>query len=1451
MKHLLKKKSLQGAGWVSKSRVAEPEPTILKPPNLGNYKVLQSFSVAEVIDLISDGPIKGLVNQHGQLLNSENILQGIYLDGTPVQTSYSISSQRINSLASKNISSILEVLGDEYYVKQQGNQDAYFKNALLKGGSSRDEWFQLIINKYNKDPLKLKRAIYSYYAYWGPNKNPQSLGDKSVSKYGSDPVGSTLGELDFGNVNLNVQYDMPQYLNWGNEGTKGIFTKTIEAENGQTYKFYIDVKLEKIASRSFLKETYDELNLESSKNLSTSQKHFISLVKEKIEILDKKSRIKFSDIRYNEESFCYISLKLGTPSNPFTIDNLTTESIYKKDEDGEYLIDSNGNKIIDDFSFELESFAKQGIVSSYLVPIINENNEFTGKFYGSLLFKMPIIHKRVTSSFVRRIRYSRSSKIVKATGGIGHFVFDENILLFTNSNSNLKFFRGKEEESTSSRAKYNFTNISCEYRYGEENQTALDNFKYIYVDYEYNTKLVGPFNANAGNVERVQPLIDGGGSSSPKTFGTTASSKDIRDGKNYSAWNDINMYSEEATPFTHTIDNPNVNLVYFTLSISELSDTVEKDEGSASDPTRRAGEKRPSIVKIRVEIGQNDEDPISTTRYSIAALVEGAMLIDFGCPELKNKADNYKGVNRININDEIEPESNLAIPFKLPNIDPNADNYSTKRYIKVYKESAETNSVLLTKDLSIYKVTEIIDNKMSYPFSAIFGLKIDGRSFETSPERTYDCRLKKVKIPTNYFPLEGLLQTDKRYVSKASEYTEKKLVYNGDWDGSFREDWTDNPAWIIYDLLTSKRYGLGAYLDETQINKWELYKIGRFCDAVDENGYFEGVSDGVGGLEPRYSCNVCFKNSTKIYDAINDITNLFRGVCYFSNSEINFLDDRPRLPIMTFSNTNIKEGLFNYSNIRKDQQYNTIQVSYLDRFDNFQSKIEYVEDEEDIRKRGVFKTTIETLGVTSRAMARRIGQHMIYQTIKENQSVEFIAGLDALLCRPGDLIIIEDDLKTRSNNFGRILEVDSTNKTLRLENTYLPEEYNGKITVYIPTGYTTNEEFNEIALKYRTRLPFFKVTKNLIDSSDNILTGDYAFYKYVDGYPEDNIDYLPIEFPLYTGKHVNGHDLYCYFNTGVTGFVFATGFAYKDNNLYDKVITNTGVYSINDIISLTGTDVNNQNLYEYNNTGFRYQSSNTNKRSSTSNVIATGIKSKFDYEYNGILDSEIRGSHNSQIMTFNITGYQIAPAIDYGSKVFLDKNDININLTQFIKQGSPYIIGRNNAQDQIYKVLAIKEENQNEYAVVGSKYNTGKFVEIEKFKPEDFLPSTYYAGPSKVGNIVIDQLQAPKITNFTTGIANVLGFSLNASWQPVNKASYYKYNVYNKTFNENYTGETTTTGILIENISTLGEWKLEVSSANNNNDIDSQNSSSGLFVAYYNPGVALYTKPSIINFTIS
>lgn len=1470
MKHFLKKKNFQGAGKPKAPSIPKPKPSILRPPNLGGYETLNSFSIVEIVDLISDGPIFGLVNQFGQKIEGADILQALYLNNTPVMSnSKIIGIPQGGLLGSIDLADQFNELGNLYYEKATNTTTAQFKkikltqsdllgnsNIRLAIPTSDSKGFKNFDTKTvvlftNHKTISLSEigliAIGGFIAKAKPyNALPSTSKAISIAKFNSQAAVNGEIKKKFGTV-VNA--------NWKEISVYGRYS-------------YGDWELNVGNQTELSSQHFKNLSnyLKNPGVVSAEQLHFINLALQRLSVLDRayKENKKFVDLPFGSEVTSFLSINLGSRANiplfplpSFKIAGTAGRSIYKK-EGEKFVLDENGNKIIDDFSFFLTNFqSKQNNVYTVIVPIITTNEKgdgvFTGTFYGGLVIKCATFLKMYS---VGGLSFKRDGDFVAkevrdASAYMPYLRFSEEIAFFASTKCELKFFIGKQETGPEYSSKYNFANVSLEYRVGDEDQRPLDGFKRIYVDYDYNAQLIGPFNKDLGIVERIGK-VDGFSAAKPNVLGDFESSVDIREGRNYSNWNDINMFYEKPGVFTHVIENPNVSAVTFSLAINNLYDTIDKDEGT-NESDRKIGEKRPAIVRIRVETGLiGDEQPFLVRSFAVIALIEGLMVIDFGSPDLTGKEGNkYKSIRETT--DGTNQKAILSEPFILPKLNPNADTTKIKRYIRIYKVSAETNSVLIQKDISLYKITEVIENKLSYPLSAIAGLKLDSRTFDSIPERSYDCRLKKVKVPANYHPLrnDNTTQEDKRYYSTIEEYNKtsksNKLVYNGDWNGTFEYRWTDNPAWILYDLLTSKRYGLGAYLDENQINKWELYKIGRFCDAVDEDGYFEGVSDGIGGLEPRYSCNVLIKDQTKVYDAIVSITNLFRGMCYFSNSEVHFLDDRPRNPIITFSNTNVKDGIFNYSNIRKDQQYNTIEVSYLDRFENYQVKIEVVEDEQDIRKRGIFKSRIETFGVTSRAMARRIGQHMIYQTIKENQAVEFVAGLEALLCRPGDLIIIEDDLKTRSTNFGRILNINQNNKSLTLENKYLPDEFDSKITVYTPTGYVTIEEMNIYGNGNRSRIPFFTVTTGLINSDDNILSGIYYFNKY-ENFVVDIENDIFISYPLYTGKHVLGHNLYCYYNTGASGFVFATGLPYQNNNLYDKVISNTGVDQISDMINITEAQ-------DFLRTGFRYSSTAINKRGALSGNLSNKILSDFQNEYRGILPSEINTVNYPQITNYNISGYN--NGLNYGCEVFLNQNDININLVPFIKAGSPYRIARKNAEDQIYKILAIKEENQNEYVVVASKYNTGKYVEIENFIVEDYLPNTYYSGPTTVNNVNFQQLNAPKINSFTTGVPgsepNVLGFVLSGSWQPVTNASIYRYAITNDIFQIQITGETDSTGIITDRLENLGNWNLSVYSANDQDaySINSLTSTSGIFVAFNNPGVVKYSKAAILDFTIT
>jgi hypothetical protein len=1453
MKHFLKKKFFQGAG--KKPKIPKPKPAILRPPNLGKYQILNSFSVVEIIDLISDGPIGGFVNAIGQVVKDGNILQALYLNNTPVMTTAKITSIEVGGqLGGADLSDKFNLLGDYFYQKETLTTQAAFivkkvgQKSIIPNTTLQNQitFISGPIKVRNPgNPIDIKQSgLVAWGGFLSSSKQPfleiieKVTGKKTVTTFASIKTFNAL-------TNNNVKWGATQ-ADW-----KKINDSIFEFKD--TWR--LDVGSKTKISESQFKNFKNELNTNLTSS-SKEQKHFINLAIQDLNYIDTlyEQNALFIDQGFNRGINGYCSVVLGTKNAPFQIKQAAGKSIYQKNDNNEFILDENGNKIIDDFFYYLENFEIGGVRTfPAIVPIIETSEQgdeiFTGNFYGVMVINLSLFLKLGKEVFP----WSESG-YGKAQIWYPYLYFSEEIGFFAQRNCSLKMIRGEEPIRQNFSSKYNFSNVSLEYRNGEERQNPLDGFKQTYIDYDYNAELYGPFSKDLGVVERIGKVDNDNSAANPNVLGNPNSSVDLREGRNYSNWNDINKFKELPGLFTHTIENPNVIAVSFSLAINNLYDTIDKDEGT-KDADRKIGERRPSIVRIRVETGEiGKPDPFLTKRYTITALVEGLMVIDFGCPDLAGKSDKFTAVRDTSNQNNKYNQSSLSVPFELPTLDPNADTTRIKRYIKVYKESAETNSVLIEKDITLYKVTEIINSKLSYPFSAIAGIKLDARTFESIPERSYDCRLKLIKIPENYFPLKNTnTEEDKRYYSTTDEYNNtskiNKLVYNGDWDGDFKLGWTDNPAWILYDLLTNKRYGLGAYLDEDQINKWELYKIGRFCDAVDENGYFIGVPDGIGGLEPRYSCNVLIKDATKVYDSIVSITNLFRGMCYFSNSEVHFLDDRPRNPIMAFSNINVKDGIFNYSNIRKDQQYNTIEVSYLDRFENFQVKVEVVEDEQDIRKRGVFKSRIETFGVTSRAMARRIGQHMIYQTIKENQALEFVAGLEALLCRPGDLITVEDDLKTRASNFGRILNKDNNKKSLILDNQYLPDDYDNKITVYTPTGYTTNAEFSDLAELSRSRLPYFTVKTGLLDASDNILSGIYYFNKYDEFIDSENQTVL--NYPLYTGKHISGHNLYCYYNTGASGFVFATGLPYQNNNLYDKVITNTGVDQILDIIATF------ESGNEFLTTGFRYNSTLSNKKGTPSGSFVKKLSSDFSGEYKGILPSEINTVNYPQITNYRITGFDNSVNNNYGCEVFLDQTDININLMPFIKEASPYKIARKNAEDQIYKVLAIKEENQNEYVVVASKYNTGKFVEIENFIMEDFLPNTFYSGPTTVNNLSFKQLNSPKIKSFTTGVAgsepNVLGFVLSGSWEPVDNALVYRYEISNEIFQLSLTGETNSTNIVTDRLQNLGNWKLNVYAANDQNaySINSLTSTTGIFVAFSNPGVIQYPKAAILNFTIT
>lgn len=1405
MKHFIKRTLFQGAG----SKKPKAQPAILNPPKLGKYEILNSYSVAEIIDLISDGPIEGLVNQHGQTLGEgKSILQGVYLDNTPIeQTTLAAEKVQTDPILGYDISNLLNKFGDIYYDRRKKKYLAQYFNPPVneKNFTTKLPESKMLISRYNL---------------------VNNEGGSGTEYFYSPLVDGKMGtSSDTWTWMGNLKTSDPRYFHNTLSGSR-----TIEAHYENDSLFSANTLLSSLQN-----------DLQNDFNNIATVKYQKQWIGEVLKTINKiKNTNKDKRFKWKEDNTNFIVVFIGSKDAPAKFEAAANDTRSVLNSKGQF----------DPVFFDLKNFSESfpnSLIHKLLVPVMNDNI-YTRNVYGCLVFQINSESRNITVKEKPVNNDNRYGFDTYTRDYTRHLMND--IYGFTRSGIRLLFSRGAETESVDTASKYNFLNVACEFRKGTEYQTALNHFSNIYVDYEMSNELYGPFSAN-GSLRRIDGEwdTDKRGPQNPKLnigLGDSEGSDDVRgvkELKSYADFNNYNAVEEIASPVIHTIENPNVTSVFFTLGVSQLSDTQQ-----ISQAGREAGEKIPAIVEIEVEWGKiknGVERNVSKKKYAIIALVEGQMLIDFGSPDLEMVHDEfYKSVR--DISDDKFSKTNLSRPYKLPKIKEDENSSEVKRYIKVTKLSTETNSVLVNKDVILYKVTEIIESDLSYPFSAIAGVKIDARSFGSMPERTYDCRLKRVKIPSNYFPLKNDGR-DKRYVKIAEklENEELNLVYKGDWDGRFKIGWTDNPAWIIYDLLTSMRYGLGGYLDSADINHWELYKIGRFCDAVDEVGYFKGVPDGYGGLEPRYSCNIVFGEKTKIFDAINVVANLFRGVTFFANSEVHFLDDRPRAPIAIFSNTNVKDGFFNYINNRRDQQFNTAEIAYLDRFDNYQTKIEYVQDESDIRKRGVFKTDMNTLGVTSRAMARRIGQHLIHQTIKENQSVEFSAGLETILCKPGDLIIIEDELKTRATNYGRILSTNQTAKTIQIDNPFISGTYTGRVTVFTPTGFKTTSDMKALSYVKRSRLPYFDVTGAMVGSSSNSLSGRYVFSGYVSGYPVSRQPPLPEQFPYYTGRAAAGHSLFCYYNTGATGFVFATGLPYQNNDIYDKVITNTGVTNI---IEIDSQNANSALFKDY--IGFKYSSAEPSRRSlTTSGTISDNFLIEFSESFKGILNSEIEAVNNSQITTFGVTGYQ---NLDYGATLYVNTGDPNINLFPFVTEGGSYRLQRANATEQIYKIITIREINQNEYTVVATKYDTGKFESIENAITSEFLPETYYSGPMVINNVNVSQLPAPTISVFNTGSTGVTNFSLTGRWSRVTGSTGYYLEAYNTLSNAlvgMYMTGSSATGVSVTGLSTIGQWNFQVKSlGNKNTTIDSDFAKTGQFIVYNN--MAKLSHAAITNFTL-
>ncbi len=341
--------------------------------------------------------------------------------------------------------------------------------------------------------------------------------------------------------------------------------------------------------------------------------------------------------------------------------------------------------------------------------------------------------------------------------------------------------------------------------------------------------------------------------------------------------------------------------------------------------------------------------------------------------------------------------------------------------IRVRRMTANANSNTIADRTFVDAVTEVIDAKLRYPMSAVVGIKIDASQFQSVPTRAYDVKGRIIRVPSNYDP--------------------ETRTYTGTWDGTFKSAWTDNPAWIFFDLVGNDRYGLGERIPAGWLDKWGLYQIGRYCD--------ETVDDGFGGKEPRFTCNVYVQQAADAYRVVQDFASIFRGMSYWANSSVFAVADMPGDPVYTFSSANVIDGRFSYTGAALNTRYTVALVSWSDQSDMGRQKVEYVESREGIARYGIKQLEVTAFGCTSRGQANRVGKWLLLTSNLEFRGITFTVGLDHCQIRPGSIIRVADQHLAGRRIGGRIREATDSLIVVDAELGIRPGD---RLTVNLPSG---------------------------------------------------------------------------------------------------------------------------------------------------------------------------------------------------------------------------------------------------------------------------------------------------------------------------------------------------------------------------------------------------------------
>jgi predicted phage tail protein len=359
---------------------------------------------------------------------------------------------------------------------------------------------------------------------------------------------------------------------------------------------------------------------------------------------------------------------------------------------------------------------------------------------------------------------------------------------------------------------------------------------------------------------------------------------------------------------------------------------------------------------------------------------------------------------------------------------------STNVQVRMIRVSADETSSKIGSTTIFQSFTEIVDEKFSYPNSALVALRFDSREFQSIPSRKYLIRGIKVKIPSN-----ATVDTTTHI---------GRITYSGVWDGTFQAaTWCNDPAWCLYDLLISDRYG--ASVPELTLDKYDFLGVSQYCNEL--------VDDGKGGQEPRFSLNILLNSRDEVYNVIQEMTAIFRGIAYYGAGSLVLNQDKPTDSSYALGPSNVIDGLFTYAGTSQKARHTVATVAYQNYDTQGDTEFEYVEDHDAVAKYGIINKDIKAIGCYSQGQAHRIGKWTLLSEQNLTETCQFAVGIESgIVLRPGQVVDIADPVRAGVRRSGRVRSATTTQLTVdsstNLSVSLATSDNDPKVSVMLPSG---------------------------------------------------------------------------------------------------------------------------------------------------------------------------------------------------------------------------------------------------------------------------------------------------------------------------------------------------------------------------------------------------------------